>query len=174
MTGSNTVIQKKICMLGDYSVGKTSLVRRYVEGKFDDHSLSTIGVKISRRIIQLSGQMPVNLLLWDLAGSEEFTGVQSNYLQGASGAFLVCDLTRIKTLAIIEVYARRIREISPRAALVIAGNKVDLEDQRQIADTELAKLAEELNAAWIVTSAKTGAGVEEAFAEMAERILGGK
>ena len=115
--------------------------------------------------------MPVNLLVWDLAGSEEFTGVQSSYLQGASGALLVCDLTRLNTFDVLSTYARRMREINPRAVLAIAGNKVDLEVQREITSKKLAELAEGIGATWFVTSAKTGDGVEKAFADMAERIL---
>ena len=158
-------------MLGDFAVGKTSLVRRFVEGKFDDRYLSTIGVKISRRLVELPERMPVNLLVWDLAGSEEFTGVQSSYLQGASGALLVCDLTRLGTFDVLDTYARRMREINPRAVLAIAGNKVDLEGQREITSKKLAELADAIGAIWFVTSAKTGDGVEKAFGDMAERIL---
>ena len=174
MNNTSTVIQKKICMLGDFAVGKTSLVRRFVEGRFEDRYLSTIGVKISRRAIQLPERMPVHLLVWDLAGSEEFTGVQSSYLQGASGALLVCDLTRASTLAVLETYAGRLREVNANVALIIAGNKVDLEEQREVTDQNLTTLANTINATWFVTSAKTGSGVESAFQDLASQILGYK
>jgi small GTP-binding protein len=161
-------------MLGDFAVGKTSLVRRYVEEKFADRYLSTIGVKISRRAIDFGGSLPLHLLVWDLAGSEEFAGVQSSYLQGANGGMLVCDLTREATFAGLEVYAGRIRKANPTAALIIVGNKVDLEDQREIPDAKLAELANSLDAFWFVTSAKTGDGVEDAFQRLGMQIMKGK
>lgn len=168
----SAVIQKKICMLGDFAVGKTSLTRRFVEGQFDDRYLSTIGVKISRRSINLPDLPVFNMLLWDLAGSEEFTGVQASYLQGASGALLVCDLTRRATLASISTYAQRLRKVSPQAAIVIAGNKEDLQEQCEISPQRLADLAEQTGASWFTTSAKTGTGIEQAFQNLAQQIMG--
>ncbi len=169
----NRVIQKKICMLGDFAVGKTSLVRRFVEGRFDDRYLSTIGVKVSRREVALDDNTLVRLLLWDLAGSEEFTGVQGNYLQGAAGALLVCDLTRPETLQSLRRYARRLADIRPHAPITLVGNKSDLHDRRQIGDEDLQHLAEELHADWMTTSAKNGENVEDAFARLARRTLAG-
>jgi small GTP-binding protein len=171
LNAKSTTIQKKICMLGDFAVGKTSLVRRFVEGRFDDRYLTTIGVKVSRRPVELPDSPPVNLLIWDLAGGEDFTGVQTNYLQGSSGALLVCDLTRALTLDPLKKYGHRLREVNPRAALIIAGNKVDLTEQREIEDEEIVDLADLLDANWFITSAKTGDHVEKAFTSLAERIL---
>jgi small GTP-binding protein len=159
-------------MLGDFAVGKTSLVRRFVEGRFDDRYLSTIGVKVSRRAVELTDQITVHLLIWDLAGSEEFTGAQTSYLQGASGGLLVCDLTRATTLEALEHYAKRLREINPKVSLTIASNKLDLTEQREIEDSTLASLADSIGTAWFTTSAKTGDKVEDAFHSLAINILG--
>lgn len=167
-----SAIQKKICMLGDFAVGKTSLVRRFVEDRFDDHYLSTIGVKISRCTVALP-QRPVHLLIWDLAGSEEFLGVTPSYLQGAAGALLVCDLTRSSTLGLLDTYALRLRGVNARVSLILVGNKADLNDQREVDDEMLADLARDLGAPWFITSAKTSAGVEEAFQSLTRRILEG-
>ena len=93
------IIQKKICLLGEFAVGKTSLIRRYVEDKFSDKYLSSIGVKVSRKNVEL-GDDTVKLLIWDLAGGEDYT--QSSYLMGAAGALLVCDVTRADTLTVYE------------------------------------------------------------------------
>lgn len=170
MDGFATITQKKIVLLGDFAVGKTSLVRRFIEGRFDDKYLSTIGVKISRRLVLVS-ERQVNLLLWDLAGAEEYTGVQTSYLQGAQGGLLVCDLTRTSTLQYLHKYAERLREVNPRSSLLIAGNKADLEAQRQISNEELGQVASDFGAGWFVTSAKSGDGVEQAFEQLAENML---
>lgn len=166
-----TVVQKKICMLGDFAVGKTSLVRRYVEGRFDERYLSSIGVKVNRRVVQLPQSPPMHLLIWDLAGGEDFNGPQSNYLYGAAGALLVCDLTRENTLAALENYAARLRLLNTKSALLIAGNKSDLENQIQVTEQRLANFSLSISASWFTTSAKTGEGVETAFINLAGLLL---
>jgi small GTP-binding protein len=158
-------------MLGDFSVGKTSLVRRYVYDRFDDKYLSTIGVKISRKTIGYPGQAQLNLLIWDLAGGERFTGAQANYLRGAAGATLVCDLTRKTTLPSLEVYFERLQTINASTPVIILANKADLTENHEITEEEISQLADKLNAPFTITSAKTGAGVEDAFITLSQRIL---
>jgi len=166
----SNIIQKKICLLGEFAVGKTSLVRRFVEGSFDDRYLSTIGVKISRRIVaRPSTQM--NLLVWDLAGSDEFSDqTQMNYLRGSSGALIVCDLTRHETLIGFERYVEQIRKVQLDIPLVFLGNKVDLKNERVISDEELQFVTEATQSLLLLTSAKTGENVEQAFLHLAEKI----
>lgn len=172
----HAVIQKKVCMLGHFAVGKTSLVRRFVEGRFDDKYLSTIGVKISRKPVTTDRGV-VHLILWDLAGSEEYNGVQTSYLQGASGGLVVCDLTRPETLEGWARYVQRLREVNPSARIVLVANKADLTDQRAISDEELRQAAASLDngiglpAEYWLTSAKTGDNVEAAFRRLAALLL---
>lgn len=168
----STILQKKVCMLGDFAVGKTSLVRQFVEGRFDDRYLSTIGVKISRRTVTLDSATTMHLLIWDLAGSEEFTGAQASYLQGAAGALLVCDLTRAATLPSVARYAVRLREVSPQAPVLLLANKADLSEQHEILEAQLAETARSIQAAGVfLTSAKDGRNVESAFLQIARSIL---
>lgn len=164
------VIQKKICLLGDFAVGKTSLVRQYIEGRFSDKYLSTIGVKISRKTLHQPEHI-INLLIWDLAGGDDFRDVESGYLRGAAGALLVCDLTRPSTMAAIHTYREQLLGFDPQAAFVILANKVDLTDQREISEAQLATLETETGIACLLTSAKTGVGVESAFDQLATLIL---
>ena len=164
------VIQKKICLLGDFAVGKTSLIRRFVEGRFEDQYLGTIGVRISRKTIaRENGSM--NLLVWDMTGGEELnTHTRMSYLRGAAGALLVCDLTRRDTLTVFERYARQLRVLNSQTSLVFIGNKVDRAD-RNISDDELFLICKALgNSKFFLTSAKTGSQVEEAFVYLAELI----
>ena len=168
-----TTIQKKICLLGDFAVGKTSLVQRFVEGRFDDKYLSTVGVKISRKTLKRSyGEM--NMLVWDLAGSNGFESSSSTYMQGATGALIVCDLTRRDTLTACENYARQIRIMNPGIQLVFVGNKVDMTKEREVFVPDLlATLSVFGERTFFLTSAKTGEKVEDAFNHLAEKIEGG-
>lgn len=166
---TNRVIQKKICLLGDFAVGKTSLVRQFVKSRFDDRYLSTIGVKISRKTMTMDN-FALNLLIWDLAGGNDFSKAGSSYLRGAVAALIVCDLTRPETLAGYQFYTDQIRALNPDAILIFAGNKVDLEDERVIDEVELRALSQQLGGHYLDTSAKTGFQVEAAFRLLAEQI----
>lgn len=163
-----SVIQKKICLLGDFAVGKTSLVRRFVEDRFDDKYLSTIGVKISRKTLT-RGYGTLNLLVWDLAGGDNFDS-SSSYLRGTSGAVIVCDLTRHDTLSAFERYAKQVWAVNPGVPLVFVGNKVDLVEARAITDAELQAVCAALNGSFLLASAKTGEQVEETFLAVAEQL----
>jgi small GTP-binding protein len=162
-------IQKKVCLLGDFAVGKTSLIRRFVEGRFDEKYLSTIGVNISRKSVTRP-DYTLNLLIWDLAGGDDYTEAAASYLRGAAGALIVCDLTREETLAAYERYATQLRAVNAKAALVFVANKVDLADQRAISDESLQSATDHLGGPCHFTSAKTGQQVEDAFRSLAERI----
>jgi small GTP-binding protein len=163
-----TTLQKKICLLGEFAVGKTSLVRRFVEGRFEDKYLSTIGVKVSRRTLNRAyGEL--NLLVWDLAGSDDFNA-QSPYLRGAMGAVVVCDLTRYETLAGLARYGEIMRSINSKAGLVFVGNKCDLTAEHKITTADLSNASQPFQAAHLLSSAKTGENVEAAFLKLAEQI----
>ncbi len=162
-------IQKKICLLGDFAVGKTSMVRRFVEGRFDDRYLSTIGVKISRRTIERPDH-ELRLLVWDLAGGDDYDSVTSGYLRGSAGALIVCDLTRSTTLLAIDRYVEQLHSLGLQIPIVIAANKNDLEEERQLTDESLAGTAGRWQAPCVETSAKPGDGVEEVFLQLAQLI----
>lgn len=164
-----TVVQKKICLLGEFAVGKTSLVRRFVDGRFSDKYLSTIGVNIKRKKLD-RGDHTLVFLLWDLAGGNNYSQMPSSYLRGASGAIIVCDLTRESTLSGLQRYQTQLHEASPGAEIVLAANKLDLEAEREIDEQALAEVAERLGAPIFTTSAKSGDNVEAAFARLADLL----
>jgi small GTP-binding protein len=169
-------VSKKICLIGDFAVGKTSLVHRFVYDRFDDKYISTIGVKVSRKVVMVPHDashsvIKVSLLIWDLAGSQEFHSLQSSYLRGTSGAILVCDLTRPATLDSIPRYIDSLQRVVDDAQLVVAGNKADLADQRCIAEEAVAQTASALNAPYYFTSAKEGNQVETLFRRMAKALV---
>lgn len=165
---------KKICLLGDFAVGKTSLVRRFVHNRFDDVYISTIGVKVSRKTVVLPRDadiVEVKLMVWDLAGSQEFGSVAASYLRGSSGAILVCDMTRQETLASLAHYVENLRTVMPRVHLVIAANKMDLVEHHQLTANQVIDCANQLSAATYFTSAKEGDQVDQAFRHLAATLL---
>ena len=169
-----TTISKKICLLGDFAVGKTSLVRRFVYALFEDKYISTIGVKVSRKTVVLPHEEEVvelALMLWDLAGSAEFSRVQASYLRGAVGAVLVCDVTLPETLDSLLAYADDLWRVSPDARFVCAGNKSDLEGQQQLALEDIERAVAALEAPCYLTSAKTGRGVEALFRRLGQMVI---
>jgi small GTP-binding protein len=163
------MIQKKICMLGAFAVGKTSLVSRFIVGLFSDKYLTTVGVKIDKRSVQVSGQ-EVNLILWDLHGEDEFQKVRLSYLRGASGYFLVVDGTRRTTLDTASRLQKVAEETLGKVPFVVLLNKSDLSDEWELDDDAINTLA---NRNWQVirTSAKTGMGVEDAFLSLAQQMV---
>lgn len=163
------MLKKKICMLGYYGVGKTSLVSQFVEQVFSDKYLTTVGVKIDKKPVVVGGR-DVSLLLWDMAGEEDDAPVNLNHLRGASGYLLVIDGCRRKTLdAAVSIQRRVEAEIGPYPFLLLA-NKADQRDRWEVQDEALAEIAQR---GWTVleTSAKTGANVEEAFLTLAKGML---
>lgn len=163
------MIQKKICMLGSFAVGKTSLVSRYVTSIFSDKYLSTVGVKIDKKPITVDGQ-DVTLVLWDLYGEDGFQTVQKSYLRGASGYLLVVDGTRFDTFAAARDLQKRAASVIGSAPFILALNKSDLVSEWQVDDRALMQVAE---GGWplIRTSAKTGLGVQEAFERLTRAML---
>jgi small GTP-binding protein len=167
-------ISKKVCLLGDFAVGKTSLVRRFVYALFDDKYISTIGVKVSRKTVVLPHEdevVELTLMLWDLAGSEDFSRVRASYMRGAVGAVLVCDVTRPETLDGLLTYAQDLRRVSPDARFVLAGNKSDLVDQQQLTLEDIERAAADLDAPCYLTSAKSGKDVETLFRHLGQMVI---
>lgn len=163
------VIQKKICMLGSFGVGKTSLVARFVRGIFSTKYLSTVGVKIDKKEMKV-GDKDILLMLWDLAGEDSRAQAQVSYLRGASGYFLVCDGTWSDSLVTAKNIHKRAVEAVGEIPCVLVINKSDLWDKWQINAPELDKLEAE---GWTikVTSAKSGDGVEDVFQMLIQKIM---
>jgi small GTP-binding protein len=163
------MISKKVCMIGAFSVGKSALVGRFVHSIFSDQYLSTVGVKISKKTISLNGE-DITMVLWDMEGKDDFADVHMSYLRGAMGFFAVADGTRKETL-IMALHLRKLAlETAGDVPSIILINKADMEEDWEITDDQLASL-EASGIRIIKTSAKTGRGVEEAFASLADAML---
>ncbi len=157
--------QKKVCLLGAYAVGKTSLVSRFVKSLFSDQYHSTIGVKVDKKEVTV-GDRKVELLLWDIYGEDEFQKLRASYLRGSAGYILVVDGTRRETLGQAVALQSRTQEAVGKVPFVLMVNKSDLTDKWEVDETALKDLEDR---GWPVfkTSAKTGASVEEAFLALA-------
>jgi small GTP-binding protein len=164
------MLQKKICMLGSFAVGKTSLVRRFVESIYSDTYQTTIGVRIDKKNLLVEGR-ELTLLLWDIYGEDDYQKTRWSYLKGASGFLLVADGTRRATLEkaiLLEEKARQ--EVGP-LPFVFVMNKCDLSGEWQIDENWDVRLAA-LQWTTLRSSAKTGEGVENAFQQLAGKMLG--
>jgi len=164
------VIQKKVCMLGATGVGKTSLVSRFVTSIFSDNYITTIGVKVDKKVMAVDGQ-DVTLVLWDIYGEDEFQTVRPSYLRGASGYLLVADGTRQLTLDTARQLQQTAEGVVGTVPFILVLNKADLAEEWRVDDRALWKLAE---SGWSIvkTSAKTGDGVEDAFMKLTKRMVG--
>jgi len=174
-----STISKKMCMVGDFSVGKTSLIRQFVDRQFSDQYLSTVGVKISRKMVELrSEERPetanVQLLIWDIEGHTKFKAIAPSYLRGAAGVMLVADLTRQETIEHLLEHLNLFLSVNPEGKIIVALNKSDLVGESQLQNLtrcvppEVSETAVEI----YQTSAKMGDYVDEIFQKLAGQMVG--
>jgi len=156
-------------MLGSLSVGKTSLVEQYVNSLFSNKYLSTVGVKISKKGVNIDGT-DISLVLWDMEGKDDYTEINMHYLRGAMGFFVVADLTRLDTfetaLRIRKIVLDMLRQDIPNMLLL---NKNDLPDWE--VDDERVEEARASGIKVMYTSARMGTAVNEAFEMLARDML---
>jgi hypothetical protein len=170
------VLMKKICMLGDPAVGKTSLIARFVYSIFDDKYLETIGAKVIKRVMALThvptGQnFRLKLMLWDIAGRKTLEHVRSSYHREAEGGLLVCDVTRRSTLENMDKWLGSFFSVTGEVPVVFIANKTDLRSDSEFGESEMTALARKYHSPYVLTSAKTGENVEESFRELGRRII---
>lgn len=163
------MIQKKVCMVGAFATGKTSLVARFVSSIYSEVYQTTVGVKIDKKLVNL-GDQEVSLILWDIQGEDDFQKLRLSYLRGLSGYLLVVDGTRRDTLDKALAIQQSVEQSAGAAPFILILNKSDLKDEWEIDNTAIEELSQR---GWIVIqgSAKTGQGVEEAFLTLAQKMV---
>jgi small GTP-binding protein len=173
-----SIISKKICLVGDFGVGKTSLIRRFVDQQFSDQYLSTVGVKISRKTVELhevkqQEKLDLQMLIWDVEGSTKFKAIAPTYLQGARGVIIVADVTRTETVERLPEHIDLFLKVNPQGYMVLALNKSDLVD-----DHKLTNLIQSVQFKYqervikvCATSAKTGTSVDDIFSALAYKMV---
>jgi small GTP-binding protein len=163
------VIQKKVCLLGGFGVGKTSLVAQFVHSMFSDKYLTTVGVKIDKKSVNVDGN-GVELVIWDIYGHDDFQKLRVSYLRGTAGYLLVADGTRPETFDTALEVQRLVTATIGAVPFIFALNKADLANDWQIDAIAIRELEQR---GWHVlkTSAKTGAHVEDAFTTLSRAML---
>ena len=159
---------RKICMLGDFGVGKTSLVARFVRQTFSGQYLTTVGVKVDSKEVEYGAASPMKMVIWDIAGKSGLDTVNMSYLRGASGLLLVADGTREASLRTAIDLLLQSRSVLADAEAVLIINKLDLVERWEVGPSTLAGLRQTMPV--IETSALSGDGVEQAFLELAKRL----
>lgn len=181
---------KKVVLLGDSAVGKTSLMNRFIQNAFSDSYISTVGAKVAKKVVGVSlddSSYSVSLILWDIIGSEGYKSTQSRHIAGLNGAILVADLSRPETVRKLEDYWIPLLSETTSGILppiLFVGNKSDLVDQEganralhQFMELDARSRPEQavkrykILDPYVITSAKTGAGVEEGFRSLAVMMI---
>ena len=164
------VINKKVCMIGDFSVGKTSLASRFTNNIFSDKYLSTVGVKVDSKEIKIDKQTVLKLMVWDVAGKDTFTNLDDNYLRGSSGYLLIADGTRPHTIETAYKLQEHMHDMFGDIPFCMLINKNDLSDEWKCGKTEL-KDVKSRGWEFFLTSAKTGDNVDKAFHKLGLQLL---
>jgi small GTP-binding protein len=163
------MITKKICMLGEFAVGKTSLVKRYVESLFSDIYKTTIGVKVDKKELTV-GDKGLTLMLWDIEGRDPNTEIQTSYLRGAAGLIIVIDITRRRTIeAALDILSQSKRQLG-EVPYIVAANKRDLSYEAELNTAELRHVFSDCIEV-VSTSAKEDIGVDALFLSLAKELL---
>ena len=161
----------KVVLVGDPGVGKSSILRRFVDGKYDLHYCCTIGFDFLTRSIQI-GRASVKMQIWDPAGAERFRPFSRSFYRGAMGVMLVYDVTSRVSFRHLDFWISEVKKYSDAPRLMMLGSKCDVKASKiEVPTEEAAEYAQSVGAAFMEVSARLGRGVDEAFALMAEDVL---
>ena len=159
---------RKVCMVGDFGVGKTSSVERFVNNIFSDKYLTTIGVKVDTKVVKVNNTK-VKLVVWDIAGRNRFGNIEFTYLRGSASYLLVVDGTRRSTLVTALELRDSIEERYGQIPYVMLINKADLVDEWEMTEEDISDLKNQ-DIKVFITSAKTGDNIVQAFIELSQAL----
>ena len=170
MSDENYDMIFKLVLIGDSFVGKTNIMSKYLKNEFHEDSKATVGVEFGSRQFNIEGHV-VKAQIWDTAGQERYKAITSAYYKGAKGAFIVYDITRKESFDNVTKWAEQLKSTADKnLTIIIIGNKTDLEDQRQVKTEEGQNKANELESAFIETSAASGSNLDKAFEMMINEV----
>ena len=167
----------QLLIIGDSSVGKTSLITRYANGTFKEEYLATVGLDYFTKVEEINNQT-IQVKLWDTAGQERFKSLTQNYFRNAQGVLLTFDVTNTESFDNLKDWINSIKKNMEGnnvfIPLIIIGNKIDMEDSREIQKEDAQKFATENKYKYFETSAKTGEGVDDAIRDLVIQVLSSK
>ena len=169
-------IGKKVVLLGDPAVGKTSLIRKFVMDFFDDKYLETLGTKVTNKVLKFQDpekkmHIELRMSIWDIMGQESYRLIQKSAFRAASGAILVADLTRKETLDNLDNWISELFNITGVIPVIFVGNKKDLIENVSEKNENLEHLSKSYLTVFYLTSAKTGENVDDAFETLGQMLL---
>ena len=170
MEDDNYEMMFKVVLVGDSFVGKTNIMSKYLKNEFHEDSKATVGVEFGSRQFNIEGHV-IKAQIWDTAGQERYKAITSAYYKGAKGAFIVYDITRKESFDNVTKWAEQLKSTADKnLTIIIVGNKTDLEDQRQVTSEEGQNKANELESAFIETSALSGSNLDKGFEMMINEV----
>lgn len=173
LSSENNDINLKILILGDSSVGKTSLLLQYSDGYFPTVYVATIGVEYKLKTLKING-IDINLQIWDTAGQERFKSITKNFIKDSDGILFVYDITQKKTFDNLKTWIRLSEDSTEGFEKIIVGNKIDLENERNVSREIVKKFCEDKKIREFEISAKIGTNVDDVFETLAKLIVGDK
>ena len=163
----------KLLLLGDSSVGKTSILVKYINNKFEENSISTLGVDYMDKIINYK-KFKIKLQIWDTSGEEKFRTITRNFYRNADGILVIFDLTRKETYDNVKIWLDEARDHNGNMKAILIGNKLDLKDERKVGMDIAKQFAEKNNLKYLETSAKDGTNIKESFQTIIDFLFDGK
>ena len=162
----------KILLLGDTQVGKSSFLMRYIDNTFQESYLSTVGLDFKVKNVQLDDGNTYRVQIWDTAGQDRFHAITRNYFKNAHGIILIYDVTLIESFHNVKNWIKQIKEeVTDKVSIILAGNKIDMEEKRKVTKEEGEKMAADYGLKFYECSAKTGENVEEAFKDIVTKTV---
>ena len=162
----------KILLLGDTQVGKSSFLMRYIDNTFQESYLSTVGLDFKVKNVQLDDGNTYRVQIWDTAGQDRFHAITRNYFKNAHGIILIYDVTLIESFHNVKNWIKQIKEeVTDKVSIILAGNKIDMEEKRKVSKEEGEKMAADYGLKFYECSAKTGENVEEAFKDIVTKTV---
>ena len=161
----------KVLILGDATVGKTSILLRYIDNKFETDSLSTLGVDVKYKYVTLNNKK-IRMNIWDTAGQDRFKTIAKNYYKGANAVIFVFDVNHKNTIEKIKFWINSVKDNSSKDIIeIIVGNKIDIEGKREVTKEQMKSLGQNVGMETFETSAKTGEGINEIFNYLVTNLI---
>ena len=169
-------LYKKVVLLGDPAVGKTSMIQKFVHDIFDDKYISTLGTKVTSKEMTIQhpekdATVEMKFMIWDVMGQKDYERFQQRAFTGSQGGLLVCDVTRIETLHNLPDWVTNLFNVTTQIPIIVIGNKNDLLEQKQFDIKDLESYASTFEVPSFLTSAKTGENINEVFILLAQNMI---